>query len=64
MNLEDQRRLKFDRRLRNRRGWVTSEEVAAEEASLPDAAGKAAKDDEVEEPRPAEAPTPESPGGF
>lgn len=42
MNLEDERRLKFDRRLANRRGWVSPEELSAEIASLADASDKIA----------------------
>lgn len=57
MNLEDERRLKFDRRLRNRRGFVTRQEIAAEEASLEDAAGKIAQDDDNEGNKPAETPS-------
>jgi len=42
MNLEDERRLKFDRRLASRRGWVSPEELSAEISSLPDASDKIA----------------------
>lgn len=40
MNLEAERRLKFDRRLQRRQGWVTQEELQAELDSLPDSADK------------------------
>ncbi len=48
MNLEDERRLKFDRRLASRRGWVTRDELTAKIASLPDAGDKMAKPSEAE----------------
>jgi len=40
MNLEDERRLKFDVRLRGRRGWVSDQELQAYVTSLPDVSGK------------------------
>ena len=40
MNLEAQRKLKFDRRLAGRRGMATDAELAVELAKLPDAADK------------------------
>ena len=40
MNLEDEQKLKFDRRLRNRRGWVSDQEVRGYEEGLPDVADK------------------------
>lgn len=46
MNLEDERRLKFDVRLRNRRGWVNEEELRSYEASLPDVSKKIKTTDE------------------
>lgn len=49
MNLEAQRKLKFDRRLIGRRGAATEAELAAELSNLPDAADKAAR------PQPEEA---------
>lgn len=39
-------KLKFDRRLERRRGWVDSKEVASEIESLPDSADKAAPPEE------------------
>jgi hypothetical protein len=48
MNLEDERRLKFDRRLASRRGWVTREELSAEIAALTDATNKIATPSEIE----------------
>lgn len=46
MNLEDERRLKFDVRLRNRRGWVSDDEFQAYQASLADVSGKIKKEDD------------------
>ncbi len=40
-------RLKFDRRLERRRGWVDGKDVARELESLPDAADKVAAPEEV-----------------
>ena len=40
MDNESTSRLKFDRRLATRRGWVEPEELEQELASLPDAADK------------------------
>ena len=40
MNLEDEQKLKFDRRLRKRRGWVSDQEVRGYEEGLPDVADK------------------------
>ena len=51
MNREDERKLKFDRRLRERLGWVKDTELEAELAALPDASDKMATTD-----RPAEEP--------
>lgn len=53
MNLEDERRLKFDVRLRNRRGWVSDDEFQAYESSLADVSGKIKKDDDSESDRSA-----------
>ena len=51
MNLEDEQKLKFDRRLRNRRGWVKDEDVQAYEQALPDVSEKAAaEEDEQQSP--------------
>ncbi|MDE0885824.1 MAG: hypothetical protein OSB70_09850 [Myxococcota bacterium] len=47
MNLEAERKLKFDRRMAGRPGWAGEEEFKAELASLPDSAEKAA--DETDE---------------
>jgi hypothetical protein len=47
------RSLKLDRRLRNRRGWVSEEELARSLADLPDVKDKAA---EPAPPPPADAP--------
>jgi len=40
MNQEAEARLKFDRRLEGRRGWVSEEEIQAELSALPDVANK------------------------
>jgi len=61
MNLEDERRLKFDVRLRGRRGWVTEKELEAYKSSLPDVSEKltsldAPKGESSEEP--STEPTP------
>ena len=52
MNLEDEQKLKFDRRLRNRRGWVSDQEVRGYEEGLPDVADKA-EAEEAEKDAPA-----------
>ncbi len=48
MNLEAERKLKFDRRMQGRPGWASEEEVQAELASLPDSAEKVADEEEEE----------------
>jgi hypothetical protein len=49
MDNESTARLKFDRRLATRRGWVEPDELEQELASLPDAADKmVALDDAAE----------------
>ena len=48
MNLEAERKLKFDRRMQGRPGWASEEEIQAELASLPDSAEKVADEDEEE----------------
>ncbi|MAI26184.1 MAG: hypothetical protein ACJZ7Z_00420 [Myxococcota bacterium] len=48
MNRHEQSKLKFDRRLRNRPGWVSEEELGSEIEGLSDAAGNVA--DEEEDP--------------
>lgn len=40
MDRESLERLRFDRRLQNRRGWVAAEELDRHLASLPDVADK------------------------
>lgn len=49
MNIEAESKLKFDRRLRDRRGWVSDEELQAELDSLPDVAEKVLPLDEEPE---------------
>ena len=46
MNRESQGKLKFDRRLQNRPGWVSAEDFATEEEALADAAENVADDEE------------------
>ena len=40
MNLEAERKMKFDRRMEGRPGWASKEELQAELASLPDSVDK------------------------
>ena len=51
MNLEAERKMKFDRRMEGRLGWASEEELQAELASLPDCVDKVSDGDE--EPAPA-----------
>ena len=46
MNREEQSKLKFDRRLRNRPGWVSQDDFDSEVEKLADAAGNVAADEE------------------
>ena len=46
MNRESQGKLKFDRRLQNRPGWVSAEDFASEEETLADASENVADDEE------------------
>ena len=46
MNRHEQSKLKFDRRLRNRPGWVSEEELGSEIEALSDAAGNVAEEEE------------------
>ena len=50
MNLEAERKMKFDRRMEGRLGWASEEELQAELASLPDSVDKVSDGDE--EPAP------------
>ena len=59
MNLEAERKLKFDRRMQGRPGWASEEEIQAELASLPDCADKVADEDE-EAGSEAESPAPDA----
>ena len=54
MNREEQSKLKFDRRLRNRPGWISQEDFESEVENLADAAENVA--DEEEEALDREAP--------
>ena len=58
MNLEAERKFKFDRRLRGRDGWVSEEEFQAELDSLPDSASKIYT---PEDERPSETPVADAP---
>lgn len=49
MNRQEQGKLKFDRRLRNRPGWVSEEEIDAELETLSDAAGNVAEEEDEED---------------
>jgi hypothetical protein len=51
MNLEAERKMKFDRRMEGRPGWASEEELQAELASLPDSVDKVSDGDE--DPAPA-----------
>jgi hypothetical protein len=65
MNLTAERKLKFDRRLQGRRGFVTEAELEVELESLDDAADKVLGPDEDAKPTlkasPAGRPTPAAP---
>lgn len=55
MNLEAERKLKFDRRMEGRQGWASEEERRAELASLPDSVAKVHRDEAPEAPMASEA---------
>lgn len=46
MNRESQSKLKFDKRLQNRPGWVSAEDFASEVETLGDASENVAEDEE------------------
>ena len=46
MNLEAERKMRFDRRMEGRRGWASEEELQAELDSLPDSVDKISEADE------------------
>jgi hypothetical protein len=56
MDNEATARLKFDRRLASRRGWVEPEELEQELASLPDASDKIQEVGEEPQAKPAPEP--------
>lgn len=58
MDTRTQRRLRLDRRLTDRRGWISPEELERELSALPDVAEKAAAVQSEE----AEAATASAPG--
>lgn len=49
MDQDSVRRLRLDRRLRGRRGWISQKEFDDSLMALPDAADKVAPPEEVEE---------------
>ena len=49
MNLESTEKMRFDRRLVLRRGWVSRDQLAAALEALPDVAGKAITVGDAEE---------------
>ena len=53
------RDLRTDRRMLDRRGWITRQELASTLAALPDSADKVAPQEEASAPTP---PTPRSEG--
>lgn len=55
MNLEAERKLKYDRRLHRRSGWISKEELASELSNLPDASDKIHVPDEEPPAPPTEA---------
>ncbi len=52
MNIEAERKLKFDRRMEGRAGWASEEELQAELASLPDSADKIGSEEEESDSAP------------
>ncbi len=52
MDRESQRKLRLDRRLIGRRGWIAEKELSKELEALPDAADKQMPPEEAEEERP------------
>jgi hypothetical protein len=52
MNIEAERKLKFDRRMEGRPGWASEQELQAELASLPDSADKIGSDEEESDAAP------------
>lgn len=63
MNLEAERKLKFDRRLQTRSGWIDKTELESELAALPDAADKIHVPEEEPEAAPAESAEPPAAAG-
>jgi hypothetical protein len=58
MNLDTERKLKFDRRLHGRREWLSDQELQAELDTLPDVSHKALAPDEDPEPTRRKVGTP------
>ena len=52
MDQESLRKLRLDRRLIRRRGWISEKELSEELAALPDAADKQIPPEEDDEERP------------
>jgi hypothetical protein len=66
MNRDSMKALRHDRRLLSRRGWISTEALEKELASLPDVADKAQAMDADVDPAGSDAPAsrgPESPTG-
>jgi hypothetical protein len=64
MDYDHTRKLKFDRRLLRRRGWVDPEELEKELADLPDVSRKAQRPDRDEEPSQEPEPPPRQDGNL
>ena len=63
MNLTAESKLKFDRRMQGRAGWISDQELQSELDDLPDVAEKiATEEDEPAVPASAEAPAEAAPG--
>ena len=56
MDRNSMQKLRLDRRLLRRRGWIESEELESALAALPDVADKIAPDEPEEETPPEPAP--------
>lgn len=56
MNRRSMERLKLDKRLTRRRGWISKEEYERKLATLPDVSDKVAKPERPEEAQPQSEP--------
>ena len=61
MNRRSLEKMRTDRRLVGRRGWISKTDLAAEAEELPDASGKIAKEGANESEETKAAPAPASP---